>query len=592
MFECLICGANNSQGASKCARCGAPLVSIFLPVGAKLYGGAYTVGKVLGQGGFGITYMGSDVRLRRPVAIKEFFPSGCVRHGIQVSLASPHLTPADFSGLRQRFVQEARVVARFNHPSIVKVYDVFEENNTAYMVMEYLRGESLQKIVQKRGGKLTEQEALGYAVQLCEALEVVHRSGVIHRDIKPDNIIVCEDGRVVLLDFGAAREFASRTVRRQTVIYTPGFAPPEQYTEIAERGPFTDVYALAATLYFILTGEMPTSAPDRRLGYPLVDIRQLNPNLSVAVAEAIMRGLELEARQRPQTSREFLSLLQEPHGAQPPHAGVPDASREVAEELRRIPSNLQNVLSRLYLLNDKIRQENMLIDHFYISTLEKGIVETRTYALQQGNTYLVAGSGDDEAVTDLDARICAPNGKVMGEDTMRDNTPAVRFRAPVSGLYQMEVWDGTMKASEGYYTLAVGHVVSSADERRMMSVWEGIFERALGLILVAAAAGYRTVYAELDTVREGYISSLDMVMKAGDYFIVATGDEVHIADLDLVVELPNGQKIEDREPDNVPQATFRLEREEPVKISVVAARMHNKHDKGYYALFIGKVMRQ
>jgi serine/threonine-protein kinase len=158
-------------------------VSGVLPDGTKLHQGGLLVGKILGQGGFGITYHGADVKLRRYVAIKEFFPLGCVRNGAQVV---PN-NCANYSKAKARFFEEARILARFNHRNIVNVLTVFEENNTAYMVMEYLQGKTLQQLVEERG-TLTAGEGISYVEQIGEALERVHETGLIHRDIKPDNI--------------------------------------------------------------------------------------------------------------------------------------------------------------------------------------------------------------------------------------------------------------------------------------------------------------------------------------------------------------------------------------------------------------------
>jgi len=313
-MNCLVCGAVISGGATACPRCGASLgpgggqaVSPTLPLGTRLANGKYTVEKVLGAGGFGITYLGTDVVLSRPVAIKELFPGGCQRNG--TTLVPTRLSPSDFSSMKQRFLKEARLLARLNHPGVVKVYDFFEENGTAYMVMEYLRGRSLARILQERGGRLEEGSAVSYIERVGEALEVVHQAGILHRDIKPENIIVTEDGRVVLIDFGAAREYVAGKTGRQTVVLTPGFAPPEQYAQFAERGAYTDVYALAATLYYLLTGEVPVSATDRAAGVELASVREKNPGVSKVVSEAVMAGMAMEVRKRPQSVRAFLDRL-------------------------------------------------------------------------------------------------------------------------------------------------------------------------------------------------------------------------------------------------------------------------------------------
>jgi len=589
MIQCPICGAQNLQGASQCRQCGAFLLSLYLPVGTKLRGGAYTVGRVLGQGGFGITYKGSDTRLHRVVAIKEFFPEGCIRQGTFVSIATPSITPAEFEGWKQRFLQEARTLARFNHPGIVRVYDVFEENRTAYIVMEFLQGKPLSRILEERGGRMEEQEALRYIAQVCEALELVHSSGILHRDIKPDNIMVCEDGRVVLIDFGAAREFVARATQRHTVILTPGYAPMEQYSERGQRGPFTDIYALAATLYHLLTGEVPVPAPERRVGIPLPDVRQLNPRISPHVAQAIMQGLEMESDKRPQTAREFLNLLQGRRVAAPvtpvpaPAKTAPQAPQIQIDDL------LKSILTRLYGLSETAYQEGMVIDCFWISRLKEAVVQSMSVHLEQGKQYLIAGTGDDQVITDLDARVYDPDDVVVGEDTLKNNVPVIHFQASKTGPYKIAVWAYKMEGEEGFYAVVVGHRLSSSDERRVMSVWEGIFERFLALVVVAAQAGFLCLLAELDTVGERFTRTLGMELEGGyDYFIVAAGDEVHIADLDMLVELPDGRTMEDRGPDNVPKVAFHLNRTGKVKITLIPAKMHQGYATGYYALFIGR----
>jgi serine/threonine protein kinase len=312
---CPFCGAEVGN-ATVCPRCGAnfgaPSGLIFphLPLGTKLLKGKYTVGKVLGQGGFGITYKGADTTLFRPVAIKEFFPEGCQRKGTTVQ--PTHIPLSEFAQMRQRFLEEARVLASLSHPNIVKIFDFFEENNTAYMVMEYLSGKSLAKVLGERGGVLGEQEAVGYILKVCEALEVVHRAGYLHRDIKPENIIICDDGRVVLVDFGAAREYVAGKTGRMSVILTPGYAPLEQYAEKARRGAYTDIYALGATLYHLLTGLVPVSAPDRATGVELKSVREVNPGVSEVVSEAVMKAMAMRVEERPQNVGEFVRLLKGP----------------------------------------------------------------------------------------------------------------------------------------------------------------------------------------------------------------------------------------------------------------------------------------
>jgi serine/threonine protein kinase len=276
--------------------------------GTKLQGGAFSLGKILGQGGFGITYLGSDVRLRRAVAIKEFFPQGCSRCNGTVR-AGGGLTVADFQSAKVRFLQEAQILAQFQHAGIVQVYASFEENNTAYMVMDFLKGKTLLKLLEQ-SGPIPEREAISYIARVGEALEVVHRANLLHRDVKPENIIVTDDGRVVLLDFGTAREFAGGKTRQMTAMLTVGYAPLEQYTGNARFGAFTDVYALGGTLYHLLTGTLPVPATDRVAGQALPPPHRLNSEVSQVVSDAVMWALEIKVDKRPQSVREFLQALQ------------------------------------------------------------------------------------------------------------------------------------------------------------------------------------------------------------------------------------------------------------------------------------------
>jgi WD40 repeat protein len=170
----------------------------------------------------------------------------------------------------------------------------------------------LAKLVEERGGALSEQEAVGYILKVCEALDVVHKAGYLHRDIKPENIIVCEDGRVVLVDFGAARSFMAGKTGKMTVILTPGFAPLEQYAEQAKRGAYTDIYALGATLYYLLTGQVPVSAADRFSGVELKGVREINGRVSRQVEEAVRKAMAMRVEERPQSVGEFVRLLTSP----------------------------------------------------------------------------------------------------------------------------------------------------------------------------------------------------------------------------------------------------------------------------------------
>ena len=301
-----------------------------LPVGTRLQQGKYTVDRVLGQGGFGITYLATDTALRRPVAIKELFPPGCVRHANAVVLPNPpaRLTATKFDRAKEKFLNEAQTLARFDHPGIVRVYTVFTENNTAYMVMKYLRGRTLGELLKANGGVLSEPEAVKYVDAIGQALGEVHKAKVVHRDVTPENVLVTDEGRTVVVDFGEAREFAADVTDTMEVVVKHGYAPLEQYGGGA-RGAFTDVYALGATLYRLLTGEVPVAAPDRFNGIDLGAPDGVNAHVSEKVSKAVMKSMAIGAADRHQSMDEFLNAFanREPPRPPPPAPAAPALTR-------------------------------------------------------------------------------------------------------------------------------------------------------------------------------------------------------------------------------------------------------------------------
>jgi hypothetical protein len=239
-----------------------PSTHFALPAGTRLE--SYEIVSVLGVGGFGITYKGFDHQLRCDVAIKEYLPSGlAVRAADGVTVvASAEAERATYAAGLRRFLDEGRVLARFKERAIVHVNRFLEQHGTAYLIMDYEEGESLAERL-KRVRTLTEAEALGIVVPLLAGLSVVHARDFLHRDIKPGNIFLRRDGSPVLLDFGSAREVLSEHTQALTGMVTPGYAPFEQYQVGRKQGPWTDLYAIGATLYHCLTGKAPVGAPDR-----------------------------------------------------------------------------------------------------------------------------------------------------------------------------------------------------------------------------------------------------------------------------------------------------------------------------------------
>jgi serine/threonine protein kinase len=290
----------------------------------------YRIERLLGSGGFGLTYLATDTNLDRPVAVKEFFPPGLATRlpDNRLEAAGPASDQPFREGLA-RFLSEARTLVKFSHRSIVRVYSVFEANQTAYLVMEYEDGEDLKTHL-AASGRLDEQYLKGIFLQIADGLEQVHQRGFIHRDIKPANIIVRRDGTAVLLDFGATRPAGEVG---HTTFVSGGYSPLEQVQRDLPVGPWTDIYSLAATLYSMITGKAPASATRRLAALARNSEDPLQPaaaleghQYSAAFLGAIDAALEFHAQDRPQTLPEWTALFSpEPVDdvvAQPTHASA------------------------------------------------------------------------------------------------------------------------------------------------------------------------------------------------------------------------------------------------------------------------------
>ena len=276
-----------------------------LPVGTLLRG-QYVIGRVLGQGGFGITYLGWDRYLDAKVAIKEFYPSSMVSrdcsHSTRV-LCTGDQTSGPFRNSRDRFLREAKALAKFEgNSAIVGIKGFFEENDTAYIIMEYVKGTSLERYIALRGGSISMDEALRLLQSVMDALAMVHEAGMVHRDISPDNIILHPMGGAKLLDFGAVREVetpnAEQALARSTeAILKHGFAPIEQYQSRGSLGPWTDVYALCTTIWYCVTGRVPVDAPARIIDDLPLAWDQI-PGLTAHQQAVLRKGTALRAKDR------------------------------------------------------------------------------------------------------------------------------------------------------------------------------------------------------------------------------------------------------------------------------------------------------
>ncbi len=314
LLLCPVCGDDVSPGAA-CPRCGHAELrdrpALSLPVGTVLHG-EYTVGNPLGKpGGFGITYFAWYRALEQAVAIKEYLPTDLAGRSPDSRTVKSHSLDheADFRFGIEQFLREARTLARLNHRNIVRVRGFFEENGTAYLVMDYHPGQSFDRLLEERGGRLPEREAVGLLLPILDALQYVHRKNLVYRDVKPSNLYLEEDGTPLLLDFGAARSALSERTQSVSLVHTSGYAPFEQYIAGGEQGPWTDVYAAAATLYKLLTGVVPPNALERMAKDSLVPPERLVPGLTPGCSLAALAGLALQAEKRPRDAGELRKLL-------------------------------------------------------------------------------------------------------------------------------------------------------------------------------------------------------------------------------------------------------------------------------------------
>lgn len=307
-----------------------------LPVGTRL--GEFEIIGLIGIGGFGIVYLAQDHSLQRVVAIKEYMPASLASRseGMTVSVRSARHVETFQAGLKS-FVNEARLLAQFDHPSLVKVYRFWEANGTAYMVMPYYEAQTLKQVLKARG-KLPDEawlrELLGH---LLDALEILHNEHCFHRDIAPDNVLLLKNDRPLLLDFGAARRVIGDMTQALTVILKPGFAPVEQYAELPhmKQGAWTDLYALAAVVYYSIIGQPPMASVGRMINDGMVPLAEAAAGkYSAEFLTAIDKALAIKPEDRPQSVDQFRQLLAN---------GAPVVRRDAAATINTATTNLNGI---------------------------------------------------------------------------------------------------------------------------------------------------------------------------------------------------------------------------------------------------------
>jgi len=313
----LCMGCMEDKGnAGKCKNCGftestTPESPYYLQPRTVLQN-KYLVGRALGQGGFAITYLAWDMNLGIKLAIKEYFPLDLVYRipGNNMVMAHSQAQDTIFVHDMEKFLQEARDLARFmEHPNIVSVTDFFQANRTAYLVMHYIEGITLRYHLSQSGEKISFNSAMGIMMPIMDAIRVIHDAGLLHRDISPENIVISQTGRVVLIDFGAARRSSGEKDQSVSVVMKPGYTPEEQYRSKGVQGPATDIYATAATIYRVITGQLPPNSLDRLEHDSLVPPSQLGVDISPEQEKALLKALSVQANNRHKSIVDFQEAL-------------------------------------------------------------------------------------------------------------------------------------------------------------------------------------------------------------------------------------------------------------------------------------------
>ena len=338
---CYNCFQERPEGEGPCPFCGFDLEENARDYPNALRAGTvlndrYIVGRVLGQGGFGITYLAWDGKLQARVAVKEFMPNEiATRIGTTVSVAMKSKSE-EFTYGAERFQEEARTLAKFmGQPNIAGVTDYFDENDTSYFVMDYIEGISFKTYIANHGGKVSVEEALNVMIPVLRALTAVHGEGFIHRDVTPDNIYITKDGVVKLLDFGSARYSIGDKSKSLDVILKVGYAPKEQYIRRSRQGPYTDVYSCAACFYAAITGYLPPESLERLDHDELQPVSALGIDIPEYLDKAILKGLAVQPEDRFQSAAEFLEAIENQQVVEVPSAA--QAADTAVARARRKP---------------------------------------------------------------------------------------------------------------------------------------------------------------------------------------------------------------------------------------------------------------
>lgn len=432
----------------------------------------YKIEEVIGAGGFGITYRAWDPLLQSYVAIKEYYPSGLATRSADSSKVCVPVgrEQREYHRGRIRFLKEAQDLARFqSEPNIVSIYDYLEENDTAYMVMEYLYGCTLKQYIREHGGWLSTDYILHICLSVLDALAVVHASDMIHRDISPENIFICEDMTVKLIDFGAAKQVYLDGEQTMSVVLKPGYAPPEQYAKKDKQGPWTDIYALGATLYFAATGEKPEESFGRALEDTIKPVCVVNPEIPMYLSKVIMQAMSVKIENRYPTVEAMREALLD--GANQgevrsiytiPKSSIPKRYLQTGKKLRGIVLILILLIlgGTIWMLRLKMHQpENVAVTPIDASTEEKTATQTdaqiSTLPEPVSEAEQTTGNSDNSMVMHVPTKEELEEQQKL--DAILNVTSSETERVSIDAFEYMEdgnlggVMDSSQMATDPYY---------------------------------------------------------------------------------------------------------------------------------------------
>ena len=402
--------------------------------------GRYIITSVLGEGGFGITYYGVDDLFGNEVAIKEFFPQGIVTRNNEytdnVTVTYAKQDEAFLAG-KKRFIGEARVMAKFNgNQGIVNVTDFFEANNTAYIVMEYLDGITLKEYL-KGNRQIPVDELMGLLAPLLESLDDVHQSGLIHRDISPDNIMVLKDGSVKLMDFGAARDYTEFGEKSLSIVLKPGYAPAEQYQSRGVQGPWTDIYALCATIYKCITGKTPEDSIQRVMEDELKKPSELGVDISPQIEKTLLKGMSIAPKDRYQNLKDLCEDLYKDYMEEEESLEESQKETEVepAETLEKSSAESQETSKRE---SEALKKEKDSVEDLEKECVQKNSEifkgDTQPESLKEHNTVEAEQSFEEETKENAKVKMQKePEGETDSQKNSQDSSKQTKKKRSKKG---------------------------------------------------------------------------------------------------------------------------------------------------------------